>query len=47
LVKTLKAKDINESDTIVVVTDILCDVFGLKNMERLPQNMPLKRLSVI
>ncbi|MBK8243673.1 MAG: type I restriction enzyme HsdR N-terminal domain-containing protein [Saprospiraceae bacterium] len=43
LVKTLKAKDINESDTVVVVTDILCDVFGFEKYGEITSEYAIKK----
>lgn len=43
LIKTLKAKDINESDTVVVVTDMLADVFGYEKYGEITSEYAIKK----
>ncbi|MEO6692996.1 MAG: type I restriction enzyme HsdR N-terminal domain-containing protein [Saprospiraceae bacterium] len=43
LVKSLKAKDINESDTVVVVTDMLADVFGYEKYGEITSEYAIKK----
>ncbi len=37
-----KARDINESDTVVIVTDMLADVFGYKKYEEITTEFPIR-----
>lgn len=43
LLKVLKDKDINESDTVVVVTDMLCDVFGFEKYGEITSEYAIKK----
>lgn len=43
LIKTLKSKDINESDTVVVVTDMLCEIFGFEKYGEITSEYAIKK----
>lgn len=43
LIKLLKSKDINESDTVVVVTDMLSDVFGYEKYGEITSEFAIKK----
>ncbi len=43
LLKMLKDKDINESDTVVVVTDMLCDIFGFEKYGEITSEYDIKK----
>jgi hypothetical protein len=37
-----KARDVNESDTVVIITDMMCDVFGYKKYEEITTEFLIK-----
>jgi len=42
IVEQAKSRDINEADTVVIVSDVLCDLFGYDKYEDITREYAIK-----